>query len=226
MKSLKLQKAILLLALMGFIAPHLSLAEPPPWEKTKYIKKMEKGKILSLSKVEDLPEGKKKLIVDAFGYVDHPKNKIRKVSSSPEKLQKLSKNIKRTEILYKNDKERVFLIEACFMFCKLHYEIAVRLQPYLGKKKDRIKWVFLSKKELKKITGKTIASATKKEDFDFIGFRGETFVEALKPNKSLIALKGVLITDSSFFIRFFQKVILRSALIKTALEMRENLKNI
>ncbi|MBI2609313.1 MAG: hypothetical protein HYW47_06930 [Deltaproteobacteria bacterium] len=198
-------------------------ADFKPWETEDAKKKLESGKVLNFSTVEDLPHNHKKLTVTAFGYVPSTREKLRAIAKDPQVIKKLSGgNIQKAEILYFTKKERIFYFNVCFFWCQKKYDVAVLMSPRLGKKEDRIPWELLSKDKLKTQYKRSVASVTV-QDFDFSGMKGETFVKELKKDNLLVALTGEITTQSSSFIRFMQTAILKFALTKMATNMRENL---
>ncbi len=192
------------------------------WEEEHYKEKIEKGEIVSISEVTDLPEEKKRLEVVSFGYVNHPRATLRRVTQDFDNLTKLSKNLKRTILLSKKKNEKVVYMESCLLWCAYHYEMVVLFKINIQDKMDQIAWEFISREAAEKRVGRSI-DESKTQEFAYIGMHGDTKVLEVEPRKSLIILRGELISESSAFIRFFQKYILKTALTKTAYEMRENI---
>ena len=194
------------------------------WELPQYKEKLENGKILTESKLVDLPGDKKRLDVVAFAYLDYNKDTLRKIKDEYKNMNKLSKNINESRILYKKGDYSIIYLDVCFLLCTTHYNVVVGLSSHLDKKVDKISWQFLNHAEITPYLGKEIASVPEK--LDFPGMKGETIIQEIMPSQSVVAIQGSLVTQHSGFIRFFQKVFLKGALRNTAHDMRENLKNL
>ncbi|MBI2027901.1 MAG: hypothetical protein HYS98_08910 [Deltaproteobacteria bacterium] len=185
------------------------------------LQKVLEGEIVSSTYVEEVPDDRRRLSVTSVGLVKKERDKLRKIFDDPQLLQSLSKKIKKVDALQMNRKNRIFMIQACFLFCSYKIHTAVHLDFSKQKKdQDNITWKFLSGHDLSERISNTQFEDV---DFKFSGMKGSTVLKVHEKNSTLVGLEGQWDTSSSSFFRWVQKWLIKTALTQTIYEIRSNL---